>query len=120
MTRKRRQRSVSPEMAPLLNALKARIEELSPNAEETLTEDGLKAYMRSNNIFMQLEIRQDHMSLDFWLPPEKLEEVRSTEIGRAHPFLENEAVKVRFERAGDITRVARWLREAHEFAAAAS
>ncbi len=78
--------------------------------------DGLEVYHRHKIPFLQLEIRRDHMSLDLWLSAEHLEESRASGIARAHPFLGDEAVKVRFERAEDLSRVARWIEASYEYA----
>jgi hypothetical protein len=100
-------------MRPLLKALRARLEALDHTSS---TKDKLEIFVRGDIPFLQLEIRRDHMLLDLWLPPDKLEEARASGIARAHPFMGNEAVKVRFERAEDLTRVARWLEESYHFA----
>lgn len=78
--------------------------------------DGLDIYYRQKVPFLQLEIRRDHMSLDLWLQAESLEESRASGIARAHPFLGDEAVKVRFERAEDLSRVARWVEASFDYA----
>lgn len=100
-------------MRPLLKALRTRIHALK---HTKTTKDKLEIYLREDIPFLQLEIRRDHMLLDLWLPPEKLEEARASGIARAHPFMGQEAVKVRFERAEDLTRVARWLEDSFDFA----
>ncbi len=104
--------SLDLELVPLLKALRSRLDGMDGVATET--KDGLEIHSVDDVPFMQLEIRRDHMNLDLWLTEEKLEEARSSGIGRAHPFMENEAVKVRFERAEDLTRVAHWLEEAYQ------
>ncbi len=104
--------SLDLELVPLLKALRNRLDGLDGVAMET--KDGLEVHSVRDVPFMQLEIRRDHMNLDLWLTDDKLEEARSSGIGRAHPFMENEAVKVRFERAEDLTRVAHWLEAAYE------
>src|SRR5688500_11596810 len=78
--------------------------------------DGLEVYYRNKTPFLQLEIRRDHMSLDLWLIGDQLEEARASGIARAHPFLGDEAVKVRFERAEDLARVNRWIEASYEYA----
>jgi hypothetical protein len=103
-----------PEVVPLLRAIKARIEGLG--GVNTGPRDGLEIYQRNKTPFLQLEIRRDHMSLDLWLPTEQLDEARASGIARAHPFLGDEAVKVRFERAEDLSRVARWIEASFEYA----
>jgi hypothetical protein len=109
--------NIELEMRPLLKALRARIDAL----EHTSTvKDKLEIFVRGEVPFLQLEIRRDHLLLDLWLPPEKLEEARSSGIGRAHPFMGHEAVKVRFERAEDLTRVARWLEDSYRYASTRS
>ena len=84
---------------------------------DKLSWDGVEIYRRSETTFLQLEIRRDHMNLDLWLPSEQLVKARESGIARAHPFMGDEAVKVRFERAEDLTRVARWLGQSYVFAA---
>lgn len=79
--------------------------------------DGIEVHKRGDTPFAQLEVRRDHMYLDLWLADHKLEEARASGIARAHPFMENEAVRVRFERAEDLTRVAHWLEESYLYAA---
>lgn len=103
-----------PEVVPLLRAIKARLDALS--GVNMALRDGLEVYHRHKLPFMQLEIRRDHMSLDLWLSAEHLEESRASGIARAHPFLGDEAVKVRFERAEDLSRVARWIEASYEYA----
>ncbi len=106
--------NIELEMRPLLKALRARIESLEHTSS---VKDKLEVFVRGEIPFLQLEIRRDHLLLDLWLPPEKLEDARSSGIGRAHPFMGSEAVKVRFERAEDLTRVARWLEDSYAYAA---
>jgi hypothetical protein len=103
-----------PEVVPLLRAIKARIDGLS--AVTMSPKDGLEIYHRNKTPFLQLEIRRDHMSLDLWLSGDQLEEARASGIARAHPFLGDEAVKVRFERAEDLSKVARWIEASYEYA----
>jgi hypothetical protein len=103
-----------PEVVPLLRAIKARIDGLS---SVTITpKDGSDVYFRNKTAFLQLEIRRDHMSLDLWLSGAQLEEARASGIARAHPFLGDDAVKVRFERAEDLSRVARWIESSYAYA----
>jgi hypothetical protein len=103
-----------PEVVPLLKAIKARIEGLG---QVTSTpKDGADVYYRNKTPFLQLEIRRDHMSLDLWLSGTTLDEARASGIARAHPFLGDEAVKVRFERAEDLSRVARWIEASYTYA----
>lgn len=104
-----------PEVVPLLRAIKARIEGLG-SAVSTLQKDGLDIFSRNKTSFLQLEVRRDHMSLELWLPAEQLDEARASGIARAHPFLGEEAVKVRFERAEDLSRVARWIEASFDYA----
>jgi hypothetical protein len=105
--------NIELEMRPLLKALRARIDALTHTSS---VKDKLEIFVRGDVPFLQLEIRRDHLLLDLWLPPAKLEEARSSGIGRAHPFMGHEAVKVRFERAEDLTRVARWLEDSYRYA----
>lgn len=103
-----------PELVPLVRAIKARIDGLG----DTLCtpKDGGDIYHRDKTPFLQLELKRDHMSLDLWLAGEQLDEARASGIARAHPFLGDEAVKVRFERAEDLSRVARWIEASYAYA----
>jgi hypothetical protein len=103
-----------PEVVPLLRAIKARIDGLSQVS--STPKDGADVYYRNKTAFLQLEIRRDHMSLDLWLSGAQLEEARASGIARAHPFLGDDAVKVRFERAQDLSRVARWIEASYTYA----
>lgn len=103
--------AIDLELQPLLKALRTRLEALSGVVMEV--RDGVELHHRNQVPFLALDIRRDHLHLDLWLPLIKLEEARASGIARAHPFLENEAVRVRFERAEDLTKVAHWLEEAY-------
>lgn len=103
--------AIDLELQPLLKALRTRLEALSGVVMEV--RDGVELHHRNQVPFLALDIRRDHLHLDLWLPMVKLEEARASGIARAHPFLENEAVRVRFERAEDLTKVAHWLEEAY-------
>lgn len=103
------------ELRPLWQALKARIDGLGESSRER--RDGGEAYLRDGVAFLQVESRRDHMHLDLWLPAEKLEEARASGIAKAHPFMGDEAVRVRFERAEDLPQVARWLEASFRHAA---
>ncbi|MCB9653066.1 MAG: hypothetical protein H6729_02895 [Deltaproteobacteria bacterium] len=96
-----------------MRALRSRIEGL--RAVEHAQKDGMEVYVRSGQLFLQVEIRRDHMNLDLWLPAERIEEARASGLARTHPFMA-EAIKVRFERAEDLTKVASWLEESHRYA----
>lgn len=80
--------------------------------------DGLEVYERGSVPFLALEVRRDHMNLDLWLPDEKLKDAKASGLGRPHPFDPTDAVRVRFDRALDLTKVARWLEDAHAHAPA--
>lgn len=103
--------AIDLELQPLLKALRTRLEALAGVVMEV--RDGVELHHRNQVPFLALDIRRDHLHLDLWLPLNKLEEARASGIARAHPFLENEAVRVRFERAEDLTKVAHWLEEAY-------
>jgi len=103
--------SLDVELRPLLRALETRIGNLDEVRKERC--DGYDAFRRNGVPFLHLEIRRDHMHLDIWLKEDALEEARSSGIARPHPFLGEDAVRVRFERAEDLTRVARWLEASH-------
>ena len=98
-------------MRPLLKALKSRIEALKSVTKTN--KDRTEVYLRDEVPFLQLEIKRDHMNLDLWLPEELLVEARASGLARAHPFIED-AVKVRFARAEELTNVARWLEQSYE------
>lgn len=100
-------------MRPLLKALKTRIEAL--RSVKKTSKDKTEVYLRGDIPFLQLEIRRDHMNLDLWLPEEGLVEARASGLARAHPFIED-AIKVRFARAEELTKVARWLEQSYRHA----
>jgi hypothetical protein len=104
--------SLDLELTPLLKALRSRIEGLGESSLET--RNGIEVHSRQGLPFLQLELRRDHMYLDLWLPEAKQEEARASGRARAHAFLAD-AVRVRFERAEDLTRVAHWLEESYRF-----
>lgn len=106
--------SLDLELRPLLKALRNRIDGLPGTVMEH--KDRLEVFSRDGVPFMQLEIRRDHMNVDLWLPEDKLAEARATDLARPHAFDPDNAVVVRFERATDLTKVARWLEDAHRFA----
>ena len=106
--------SLDLELRPLLKALEKRLEPLEGLTRET--KDGWQVYARDGVPFMHLDKRRDHMLLDLWLNDDQLEDARASGIARAHPFEEHDAVRVRFERAADLTRVARWLEGAYRHA----
>ena len=106
--------SVDLEMRPLVKALRARINGLGPSQKGP--KDRFEIYTRSDVPFLQLEIKRDHMNLDLWLPADSIQDAKATGLARAHPFLGDDAVVVRFERAEDLTKVARWLEASYRFA----
>ncbi len=106
--------SLDLELRPLLKALRNRIDGLRGTVMEP--KDRLEVFSRDGVPFMQLEIRRDHMNVDLWLSEDKLREARATDLARPHPFDPEHAVVVRFERATDLTKVARWLEDAHAYA----
>lgn len=103
-----------PEIAPLVRAIKARIEGLGAIVIEQ--KDKIDVYLRDKVPFLQLELKRDHMSLDLWMPLDQLDESRASGIARAHPFLGDDAVKIRFERAEDLSRIARWIEASYAYA----
>jgi hypothetical protein len=107
--------SIDHELRPLVKALRTRIDGLKPVTVGK--RDGLEVFQRGAVAFLMLEIRRDHMNLDLWLPEAKLEDARASGIARPHPFEPNDAVRVRFDRALDLTKVSRWLEAAHAHAA---
>ncbi len=105
--------AIDLELVPLLRALETRIRALS--GVTMAMDNGVRVYVRDELPFLQLEIRRDHMNLDLWLSEEVREDARASGLGRAHPFLGQETVKIRFERAVDLTKVARWLEASHNY-----
>lgn len=103
------------ELRPLLRALKGRLKD-----RPQLTEEGTerrRVYKRADSVFMELELRRDHMRLDLWLNEKERASARSSGIARAHPFQPKEAIRVRFDRAEDLPQVSRWLETAYQEAA---
>ena len=98
---------LEPHVSALIRALDSRLEGLGRWKDET--KDGLKVYTIQGEAFLQIEVKRDHMNVDVWLDEDNLAKARSSGIARAHPFLGEDAVKVRFERAEDLARVARWI-----------
>lgn len=103
--------TIDLELQPLLKALRSRLEPFTGVVMDL--RDGVEIHQRNTFVFLALDIRRDHLILDLWLPTVKLDEARASGIARAHPFMETEAVRVRFERAEDLTKVAHWLEEAY-------
>lgn len=106
--------SVDHELRPLIKALRNRIDGLS--SVQSAKRDGLEVFERGGTTFLVLDIRRDHMLLDLWLPEEKLKDARGSGIARPHPFDPDTAVRARFDRALDLTKVARWVEAAHAWA----
>lgn len=106
--------SLDVELRPLLRALENRISSLD-GVRKTRC-DGYTSFCRDGVPFLNLEIRRDHMHLDLWLEEDDLEAARASGIARPHPFLGDPVVRVRFERAEDLTRVGRWLEVSHRTA----
>ncbi len=106
--------SLEPEIVALLKAIQKRIDVLPGISTEK--RNGVDVYLRGVDAFLQLEIRRDFLSLDIWLDDDQLEDARASGIARAHPFLGEDAIKVRFERATDLARVARWIEHSHGYA----
>lgn len=103
------------ELRPLLKAIESRLTDRPGLSTET--RDRFNVYKRDGVTFLELEQRRDHITLDFWLSKEQREDARSSGIARAHPFQEDNAIRVRFERAEDLPQVSRWLEAAYDFAA---
>jgi hypothetical protein len=106
--------TLEPEILALLKAIQKRIEVLPGITTEK--RNGVDVYLRGAEVFLQLEIKRDYLSLDIWVDDELLEDARASGIARAHPFLGEDAIKVRFERATDLARVARWIEHSHGYA----
>lgn len=106
--------SLEPEIIALLKAIQKRIETLPGITNEK--RDGFDVYIRGPHAFLQMEIKRDFLSLDLWLDDVQIEESRASGIARAHPFLGEDAIKIRFERATDLARVARWIEHSHAYA----
>lgn len=97
-----------------MKAIRARIDTLPSITSDRRS--GNEVFQRGEHVFLQMEIRRDFISLDLWLIDELIEEARASGIARAHPFLGEDAVKVRFERAADLARVARWIEASYAYA----
>jgi hypothetical protein len=106
--------SLDIELRPLLKALQSRISGL--DGVKRTRANGVETFERLGVPFLQLELRRDHMYLDLWLPEADIRDARASGIARAHPFMGDDAVRVRFERAEDLTKVARWLEVSHRHA----
>jgi hypothetical protein len=106
--------TLDPEIQALQKAVRARIDALSGVVSEK--KSGVETFQRQEHAFLQLEVRRDHLSIDLWLPEDMLEESRASGIARSHPFLGEDAVKIRFERAADLARVARWIEASYAYA----
>ncbi|MCC7381638.1 MAG: hypothetical protein IT384_07390 [Deltaproteobacteria bacterium] len=106
--------TLEPETQALLKAVRARIDALPGVTSEKRS--GFDVFTRGADVFLEMEIRREHISLDLWLPHDQLEEARSSGTARSHPFLGEDALKVRFERAADLARVARWIEESYAYA----
>lgn len=105
---------MDPVVRALQKALQSRIDGL--REVTTARVEPRDLYRRGDFTFLQVEVCRDHLSLDVWLPEALREEARSSGIARAHPFLGQEAVVIRFERAQDLARVARWIEASHDWA----
>ncbi|MEM1022245.1 MAG: hypothetical protein AAGD10_19695 [Myxococcota bacterium] len=106
--------SLDIELRPLLKALQNRVSDLEDVKRGR--SDGVETYSRSGVCFLTVELKRDHMFLDLWLPEEEAKTAKSSGIAKPHPFEGDEAVRVRFERAEDLTKVSRWLELSHRFA----
>ncbi|MCB9648334.1 MAG: hypothetical protein H6730_17265 [Deltaproteobacteria bacterium] len=106
--------SIDHELRPLIKALRNRIDGLL--GVTVVKKDGLEIFERGTVPFMSMEVKRDFLILDLWLPQDILHDARASGIARPHPFEPNDAVRVRFERALDLTTVARWLETAHSHA----
>ena len=98
------------ELAPLLKAVRNRLDAMRDVSVET--KNGLEIHSRSGLPFLQLELKRDHMHLDLWLAPAAAEDAKASGLARTHAFFPD-AVRVRFERASDLSRVCRWLEESY-------
>lgn len=103
-----------PEIVALKKAVRARLEGMGPF--DTETRDGIVVYMRDGEPFVNIQTKRDHMVVDLWLQDEAIGDARSSGIARAHPFLGENAIKIRFERAVDLARVARWIEHSYRWA----
>jgi hypothetical protein len=108
-----RRTTIDPEIASLMKALNLRIEGLG--AVERVGGSRKEEFRREGVTFLELEVRRDHMTLTLWLPEDRAEEARASGIARNHPF-SDDAVRVRFERAKDITHVGRWVEASYAYA----
>jgi len=96
-----------PQVVVLLKALENRIEDLPPFIRDV--KETVEVYRNKDKVFLQIEIKRDHILVDLWLPKEETIKARTSGLGRGHPFLGSEALRIRFEQAVDLAQVARWI-----------
>jgi hypothetical protein len=102
------QRKPEPHVTALLKALKPRIEGLGDDVVADAKESQ-QHYRRGEVPFLRVEVKRDHLIVDLWLDEAQASEARSSGIARSHPFIGDSALMVRFERAQDLAKVARWI-----------
>ncbi|MEE2902636.1 MAG: DUF5655 domain-containing protein [Myxococcota bacterium] len=103
-----------PQVVVLSKALQNRIDDLPRFQHET--KESVEVYRRNDKVFLQVEIKRDHILVDLWLPPEETERARTSGLGRGHPFWGNDALRIRFEQAVDLAQVARWIEQSYDYA----
>ena len=103
-----------PQVVVLSKALQNRIDDLPRFERET--KEAVDLYRNKEKVFLQVEIKRDHILVDLWLPHEETEKARTSGLGRGHPFLGPEALRIRFERAIDLAQIAQWIELSYEHA----
>jgi len=98
----------------LSKALQNRIDDL-PRFERQ-SKEAIELYRRNEKVFLQVEIKRDHIVVDLWLPAEETAKARTSGLGRAHPFHGPEALRIRFEQAIDLAQISRWIEMSYEYA----
>ena len=103
-----------PQVVVLSKALQNRIDDLPRFDRET--KEGVDLYRNKEKVFLQVEVKRDHILVDLWLPSDETEKARTSGLGRGHPFLGPEALRIRFEQAIDLAQIARWIEMSYDYA----
>lgn len=103
-----------PQVVVLSKALQNRIDDL-PRFERQ-NKESIELYLKNDKVFLQVEIKRDHIVVDLWLPEDEKNKARTSGLGRAHPFHGPEALRIRFEQAIDLAQIARWIEMSYEYA----
>jgi hypothetical protein len=103
-----------PQVVVLSKALQNRIDDLPRFERES--KEAVDLYRTKDKVFLQVEIKRDHILVDLWLTKEETIKARTSGLGRGHPFLGAEALRIRFEQAVDLAQIARWIEMSYEHA----